>query len=59
MPDSKTDGSKIFIDRLVLEQAEALQPRWMSRTAWITSLLEQACRQERAKADAPVTNLQE
>ena len=55
MPDTKTDGTKIFIDRIVMEQAEALQPRWMSRTAWITYLVEQACHELREKDHIPGT----
>ena len=57
MPDSKTDGSKIFIDRIVLNQAEALQPRWMSRAAWVNHLIIQACTQlqERENKKAAAT----
>ena len=43
MPTAEMDGCKVFIDSTVLIKAESLKPPYMSRTAWINQLIEQAC----------------
>ena len=43
MPTAELDGCKVFIDSTVLNKAESLKPPYMSRTAWINQLIEQAC----------------
>lgn len=43
MPTAELDGCKVFIDSTVLNKAESLKPPYMSRTAWINQLVEQAC----------------
>ena len=43
MPTTELDGAKVFIDSLVLTKAESLKPPYMSRTAWINQLIDQAC----------------
>ena len=43
MPTTELDGAKVFIDSTVLTKAEALKPPYLSRTAWVNQLIEQAC----------------
>jgi hypothetical protein len=42
MPTTELDGAKVFIDSTVLTKAEALKPPYLSRTAWVNQLIEQA-----------------
>lgn len=43
MSTTELDGAKVFIDSVVLTKAENLKPPYMSRTAWINQLIDQAC----------------
>ena len=43
MPATELDVTKVFIDSTVLSKAESLKPPYLSRTAWINQLIDQAC----------------
>jgi hypothetical protein len=45
-----TNRTKVLIDKTLLEQAEAVRPSYMSKTAWANHLIQQGLNSVAAKA---------
>ena len=45
-----TNRTKVLIDKALLEQAEAVRPSYMSKTAWANHLIQQGLNSVAAKA---------